>query len=62
MDEALKVIPKDSFIDPEINDSPELKPVLRGIWQGGESVFIDTISGKLATQWTPEETKRACCW
>lgn len=58
MDEALKVIPKDSFIDPEINDSPELKPVLRGIWQGGESVFIDTISGKLATQWTPEETKK----
>jgi hypothetical protein len=58
MDVALKKIPKDSFNSPEINNDPSLKPVLRGVWQGGESVFIDTISGKLATEWTPEETKK----
>lgn len=58
MDEALKKVKKDSFTPPEINDSPELKPVIRGVWQGGESVFIDTISGKLATDLTPEETKK----
>jgi 1A family penicillin-binding protein len=34
----------------------EVKPVLRGEWQGGEVVNIDTISGKLATEFTPEET------
>ena len=34
----------------------DVKPVLRGVWQGGESVAIDSISGKLATQYTPQET------
>jgi 1A family penicillin-binding protein len=58
MDVALKEIPHDSFTPPQINDSPDLKPVLRGIWQGGDSVFIDTVSGKLATDLTPEETKK----
>lgn len=58
MDVALRKIPRDSFNPPEINTDPSLKPVLRGVWQGGESVFIDTISGKLATEWTPEETKK----
>ncbi len=58
MDVALKKIPRDSFNTPEINTDLSLKPVLRGVWQGGESVFIDTISGKLATDLTPEETKK----
>lgn len=58
MDIALKKLPRDSFNSPEINTSLSLKPVLRGVWQGGESVFIDEISGKLATEWTPEETKK----
>ena len=58
MDEALKKVDKDSFVAPEINTSPDLKPVIRGVWQGGESVFIDTISGKLATELTPEETRK----
>lgn len=35
-----------------------LAPVLRGAWAGGESFFIDSISGKLATPLTPEETKK----
>lgn len=58
MDVALKTTPHNSFTPPDINNSPDLKPVLRGIWQGGDSIFIDTISGKLATDLTPEETKK----
>jgi penicillin-binding protein 1C len=34
-----------------------LKPVLRGIWQGGETFIVDKISGGLATEFTPNETK-----
>jgi len=36
---------------------PTLKPVLRGIWQGDDTYFIDKISGLLATDMTPPETK-----
>lgn len=36
----------------------EGKPVLRGIWQGGVSYKVDTVSGKLATANTPPETTR----
>lgn len=32
-------------------------PVIRGKWQGGESFWVDTISGGLATEYTPEETR-----
>ncbi len=32
-------------------------PVVRGLWQGGTSVVIDTISGKRATEFTPPETR-----
>lgn len=45
------------FRAPQPKDTSDLKPVLRGIWRGGETYYIDTISGKLATQYTPEETK-----
>lgn len=58
MDEALKKVKHDSFVEPEINDSDDLKPVIRGVWQGGESVFIDSISKRLATDLTPPETKK----
>jgi 1A family penicillin-binding protein len=37
-------------------DTKTIKPVLRGLWQGGESFLIDTISKKLATEFTPPET------
>jgi penicillin-binding protein 1C len=32
-------------------------PILRGLWQGGESFFIDKISGGLATDFTPDAAK-----
>lgn len=58
MDIALKKTDHTSFITPSIDTSLTTKPVIRGIWQGGKSVFIDTVSGKLATDLTPEETKK----
>jgi 1A family penicillin-binding protein len=33
----------------------DIKPVLRGIWLGGQTFYIDTISQKLATPDTPDE-------
>ena len=35
-----------------------LKPVLRGVWQGGVSYFTDSVSGKVATAYTPDQTKK----
>jgi len=46
-----------NFIKPQPID-PNLKPALRGIWQGNDTYFIDTVSGKLATDQTPIETKK----
>ncbi len=37
MDEVLKVVPSESFIAPQSQDSYDLKPLLRGKWQGGIS-------------------------
>lgn len=54
--EILKDSPDEKFARPEVADK-NLKPVLRGFWQGNNNYFIDKISGKLATEYTPEETK-----
>ncbi len=55
MSQAAKNFPPEDF---QIPPAPltDGKPVLRGIWQGGTSYKIDTVSGKLATQFTPPET------
>ena len=34
-----------------------LKPILRGVWEGGEVYEVDSLSGGLATEYTPEETR-----
>ncbi len=58
MREALKKYPETSFEDPLPNPNYDfLKPVIRGKWLGGESFTIDSISGKLATEFTPTETR-----
>lgn len=57
MVEALKNYPDEKFKRPATTDNTNLKPVLRGFWQGNQSYFIDKLSGKLATQYTPTETK-----
>lgn len=56
MDQIVKTFPNESFPAPEKDDAFSLKPVLRGKWQGGISNLVDTVSGKIATQYTPKET------
>ncbi len=58
MTEALATLSDEKFEKPNLETDPEkVKPVLRGSWQGNENFFIDKISGKLATENTPKETK-----
>lgn len=48
MDEVLKVIPVETFTKPQNEDSYDLKPVLRGKWQGGiSSVVPNTINSNI---------------
>ena len=57
--EALKNLPNEKFEKPNLEvDKQKIKPVLRGSWQGNESFIIDKISGKLATENTPLETRQ----
>ncbi len=59
MNEILKTVPVEEFEDPEeIPNYSTLKPVIRGKWQGNDNFFVDTVSGGLATDLTPEETKK----
>jgi hypothetical protein len=57
MSQVAKNFPPSTFVAPP-PPYTEGKPVLHGIWQGGASYWIDTISGKLATQYTPDDTKK----
>ena len=57
MTTALATLPNETFEKPNLNVDPTtVKPALLGFWQGGESFFIDKISGLLATPNTPKET------
>ncbi len=56
MEEAIAAMPEERFTPPE-PPSPELAPVYRGFWQGNQNYFIDKSSGKLATEYTPEELR-----
>lgn len=59
MKEALTKLPSDNFEEPDLYFDPiKYKPILRGLWQGNDSFTIDTISGNLATEFTPEETRK----
>ncbi len=55
--ESLKNLPVESFNKPEGID-PNLPPIIRGFWQGGETFITDTISGGLATEYTPTALKK----
>lgn len=57
MDKALTEIPNKKFNQPQSTQTSNIPPILSGNWFGGDIIEIDTISGKLATQWTPEKTK-----
>ncbi|MBA3733094.1 penicillin-binding protein [Patescibacteria group bacterium] len=43
MDEVIKTIPNEPFIKPQSEDSYNLKPVLRGKWQGGISSISEGL-------------------
>lgn len=58
MKQALAVLPDERFPLPTSPDPATLKPVMKGIWQGGQTYVIDTISNKLATEFTPPETRK----
>ena len=53
--EVLKKYPAEDFKEPKKLPLDEMKPILRGVWLGGETYVIDKISGKLVTEYTPEE-------
>lgn len=56
--EVVKKYPTTAFEKPSIDpDYQSLKPVLRGIWLGNKTVFIDKVTGKLATVDTPIEAR-----
>ena len=57
MEEALKTLPEEKFEKPPEKDLSALPPILRGIWQGGTTYFMDKLSGKRATEWTPPELR-----
>lgn len=53
MDAALETYPHEPF--PEYTpDASVTKPVLKGEWRGSRTYTIDRISGKLATEFTPD--------
>jgi hypothetical protein len=57
MSQVAKDFPPEDFKTPP-PVSQEIKPVLRGVWQGGVSYFIDTVSNKVANAYTPSQTKK----
>ena len=58
MIKALEKFPNETFKKPESEDTENLKPILKGLWQGGEQYIIHSISGKLATPDTPPELRK----
>jgi len=56
MNFALRDLPNSRFNRPVPETGFDLKPVLRGKWQGGTSTLIDKVSGKLATEYTPTDS------
>lgn len=56
MAEIIKQSPNQPFSPPPPSTT-NLKPILRGVWRGGETYVIDKISQKLATEYTPENLK-----
>ena len=56
-DKVLTILPDERFQKPVNTDYNNLKPILRGDWKGGVEYIVDKVSGKLATEYTPEEMK-----
>lgn len=57
MNKALQGMESEPFQKPAEENNDSLPPILRGIWQGGKTYFVDKISGKRATEFTPPELR-----
>ncbi len=57
MKDILDITPIEKFKKLDNLYENNLKPVLRGIWRGDRTYYIDKISGKLATKYTPKQFK-----
>ena len=57
MKEAMQAVPREEFEIADLEVDPSLKPILRGVWQGNQTFYVDKVSGKLATENTPPETR-----
>ena len=58
MKAAIEKLGTENFVSyGRVANYDSLPPVIRGYWQGNDSFAVDTISGGLATQYTPEETR-----
>ena len=57
MSQVARNFPSESFPEPP-PEPVESKPVLHGVWQGGYSYWKDSVSGKIATTYTPLETRK----
>ena len=53
LERVFETLPPEDFVPPEREDVT--KPFLMGEWRGGVTYEIDTVSGKRATDATPEE-------
>jgi 1A family penicillin-binding protein len=57
MKQAIANLPDERFVPPTPESATDLKPILKGIWQGGRTYTIDKVSGKLATDLTPLDAR-----
>jgi len=55
MNEALKKVPDTKFQRPVVENSQDLKPVLRGKWEGGLSTLMNNTNDREARDSTPLE-------
>ena len=56
MDEVIKNYEKSSFGEYSLPDNFDSLPnMIKGDWYGGTTISIDSVSGKLATEFTPKE-------
>ncbi len=57
MSEALKNLPIESFVRPDLIDT-SIPPIIRGFWQGGDTFITDTLTNTLMTEFTPKNLQK----
>ena len=57
MKDALESLPNEPLPKADQTDKTKIRPILRGLWQGGVVYVIDKFSGNLATTLTPNDAR-----